>query len=158
MVNSVNKFLDISFKILEWICIACMALFVVLIFIQVLTRRFEISVPWTDELARYVLIYATFVGSAVATKRGLHLGVDYFVNKMPRKIKNIVNYSIMACGIFFQGVLLIYGIRLAILSFNTVSPILQWSTGLIFLVIPVTAALTIMMMIQQMYSRKAVRE
>lgn len=153
-----NKFIDYSFKLLEWICIASMTSFVILIFIQVLTRRLGISVPWTDELARYVLIYATFIGSAIATKRGLHLGVDYFVNKMSRKIKKIVNYSIFVCGIFFQGVLLIFGIRLAMLSINTVSPILQWSTGLIFLVIPITAVLTILVLIQQqMLSRKEVQ-
>lgn len=153
-----NKFIDYSFKILEWICIASMTSFVILIFIQVITRRLGISVPWTDELARYVLIYATFIGSALATKRGLHLGVDYFVNKMPRRIKKLVNYLMISCGIFFQGVLLIFGIRLAMLSINTVSPILQWSTGLIFLVIPITAALTIMVLIQeQILGRKEVQ-
>lgn len=135
-----------------------MTSFVILIFIQVITRRLGISVPWTDELARYVLIYATFIGSALATKRGLHLGVDYFVNKMPRRIKKLVNYLMISCGIFFQGVLLIFGIRLAMLSINTVSPILQWSTGLIFLVIPITAALTIMVLIQeQILGRKEVQ-
>ncbi len=154
-----NKFIDISFKLLEWICIASMSAFVILIFVQVITRRLGISVPWTDELARYVLIYATFVGTAIATRRGLHLGVDYFVNKLPRKAKKIVKYFILGMGIFFQGVLLIYGTRLAILSINTVSPILQWSTGLIFLVIPITAALTILVLIQeQILSSKVVQE
>lgn len=152
-----RKFIDFSFRILEWLSIFSMVTFVILIFVQVVTRRLGISVPWTDELARYVLIYATFIGTALATKRGLHLGVDYFVNKMPRKIQKAVNYSMYACGVFFQGVLLIFGTRLAILSINTVSPILQWSTGLIFLVIPITAGLTILVLTQQMFSKKVVR-
>ena len=159
MAQSMNKFINFSFKILEWIAIACMASFVLIIFVQVLSRALKISAPWADELARYLLIYATFVGSAIATRRGQQLGVDYFINKMPRALKKIVNYSMFACSIIFQGILLIYGTRLTILSLKTVSPILQWSTGLIFLVIPITAALTMAMLIQQqIFTKKEVEE
>jgi hypothetical protein len=34
---------------------------------------FKISVPWTEEMAKFSLVFFGFLGSAIVTKRGQHL-------------------------------------------------------------------------------------
>ena len=44
---------------------------------------------WTEELARLLLIWVALLGASIAFIRRSHLGVDYFVNKLNEKWKDI---------------------------------------------------------------------
>jgi len=39
--------------------------------------------PWSEELARYCFVWIVFLGGAIGLSRGIHLGVDLFVNMLP---------------------------------------------------------------------------
>lgn len=41
------------------------------------------SLTWSEELARYGLVYATFIGGAVAARRGSHIRVTFLENALP---------------------------------------------------------------------------
>lgn len=71
------------FDILEVLCIGLMVLalagMVVFISYQVFSRYVLNSpLPWTEELSRHLMIWAAFVGSAVAFRRRGHMGIDVF--------------------------------------------------------------------------------
>lgn len=76
----VLKFLDDHLE--ELICIVVLAAMTVVIFIQILLRATSkwITVPmaWTEEIGRYLFIYAVYVGAAYATKKRAHQKVDIF--------------------------------------------------------------------------------
>ena len=40
--------------------------------------------PWSEEMARYCFVWIVFLGGALGLARGIHLGVDLFVNMLPR--------------------------------------------------------------------------
>ena len=62
---------------------------------------------WTEELARFLLIWVTLLGGAVAFGTKGHLGVDYFVGKFhpeARKIMSVFSHLVVlffAVSIFF---------------------------------------------------------
>lgn len=72
------KFLDDHLE--ELICVIALALMTVVIFIQIVLRLTSkwITVPmaWTEEIGRYLFIYAVYVGAAYATKKRAHQKVD----------------------------------------------------------------------------------
>jgi TRAP-type C4-dicarboxylate transport system permease small subunit len=71
-------------RLLEYICATLMALLVLFLFIQVFARYALQSPPdWTEELARTVFLYATFVGGALAVARNMHLKIDSAVKMLP---------------------------------------------------------------------------
>ena len=43
--------------------------------------------PWSEELARYCFVWIVFLGAAIGLERGIHLGVDLFVNLLPGKLQ-----------------------------------------------------------------------
>ena len=56
----------------------------VVVFLQVIFR-YVLNLPlfWTEELARYCLVWASLLGSAVAVKRGQHIAVTIFMERLP---------------------------------------------------------------------------
>ena len=44
------------------------------------------SIAWTEEIARYGLMWVTFVGGAVVTRRNRHIAVELLSNLMPQSL------------------------------------------------------------------------
>src|SRR5690625_244243 len=72
---------------------------VLVIFFQVLIRfvfpylGIQLNFPWTEELARYLMIWSVFLGGALATRRGQLLAVDAIVFALPSLPGRIVKFS-----------------------------------------------------------------
>src|SRR4030042_919798 len=69
-------------------------LFVLLLILAVTQVLFRyvlmIPLPWTEELARFTLVWVTFLGAASVTRRKLHLAVDIFISKLaPGKARTL---------------------------------------------------------------------
>ena len=77
-------------------------LFVLLLLLAVTQVLFRymlmIPLPWTEELARFTLVWVTFLGAASVTRRKLHIAVDYFIAKLPGKtsrVFSLCSYSLI---------------------------------------------------------------
>lgn len=57
----------------------------VVILIQIVFRLMGRPLSWTEEVARWMLVWATFAGSSYAFKNGGLIRVDFFVKKLFKK-------------------------------------------------------------------------
>ncbi len=48
------------------------------------------SLSWTEEMARYLMIWFAFIGMSLALENEKHVGVIVFINQLPEKIRLIV--------------------------------------------------------------------
>ncbi len=70
------------------IIIFMMAVMSVMVIIQVYVRYVaKGSFPWSEELARYMMAWVAFLGSSLGIETGAHVGVELFVNLLPRKLR-----------------------------------------------------------------------
>ena|SRR5438105_8304044 len=127
---------------LEGLCALMLAAMVVLLFIQVVGRYvFEDPPDWTEELARAVFIYLTFVGGALAIVRNAHLRIDSLHERLSPRMKTILDIALVSIGIVFLAVTLYYSIgllgRLAHQPMTSV-PI---SKAFVFAAVPIGCAL-----------------
>jgi TRAP-type C4-dicarboxylate transport system permease small subunit len=139
MFVKVKKILDRS---LEFLTAFTMAVLVVDVTWQVFTR-FIMKDPssWTEELATFLLIWVGLLGSSVALHRHAHLGIDFFVNKLPERKWLITRIVVFSCtAIFSITVLVIGGLRLVTvtLATNQVSPALGIKMGYVYLALPIS--------------------
>ena len=130
-------------QLLSYFCMIAILGLTVIVATQVTARFFSISTPWAEELARFFLVWLTFLGSSLAIHEKLHLSVNYFVNMAPRRMRTGIGLLIYGLMITFFSILIVYGFRLSILSMNTSSSTLQWPMGLVYSVIPLSSILCI---------------
>ena len=75
----------------------------VTVFLQFFTRYvLNNSLAWTEEIARYELIAVTFIGAALATRKGTHIAVEAGLKAMPRRLRHIVLMAVDALALAFS--------------------------------------------------------
>ena len=115
---------------------------VVLVFIQIVSRVIiSSSFPWTEEIARFMMIWITFLGAAVAFQYGAHIGVEAFVERLPAKLRSFFIVITMLICLSFFILLIVYGYQLANGAFVQTSPALQIPMGYIYYIIPISGVL-----------------
>ena len=112
--------------------------------LQVIARFIlSISIPWTDELARYLMIWAAYLGLGVAYRKGELICVAYFTDKMPSNLlKGVKLASDVLCSIF-AAVVVVYGIKLCLLNSDQVSPSLRFPLSMVYAAVPIGCLLYI---------------
>ena len=86
VLQIVKKVLDRSLEVLVMVVMAVLVLDVLW---QVFTRLvLKDPSTVTEELATFMLIWVALLGAAVALGRGAHLGIDYFVGKLPVRARS----------------------------------------------------------------------
>ena len=139
MFISIKKILDRSLELLVMVVVAVL---VVDVLWQVFTR-FILKNPstWTEELAIFMLIWVSLLGSAVALNRGAHLGIDYFVGKLSPKKRLYTEVFVFLCiSLFSVTVMVLGGIDLVFSTLNLqqLSPALGIKVGYVYLAIPIS--------------------
>jgi TRAP-type transport system small permease protein len=57
--------------------------FTAVVLLQVFMRYvMRSALPWPEEFARFALVWMTFIAASCALRRGQHVGIDFFVNRL----------------------------------------------------------------------------
>lgn len=72
---------------------------VFLIGAQVFSRYFmNHSIFWAEEVGRILLVWITFLGASSAFKRRAHVGIDFFVSRLPSRLQMLCRWCVLAAG------------------------------------------------------------
>jgi TRAP-type C4-dicarboxylate transport system permease small subunit len=127
--------------------IVLMGLLVLDVMWQVFSR-YVIGVPstYTDELARFLLIWVSLLGAAYASGRDMHLAIDVFPNSLapPARRRLNVLIDLLVIG-FVLAVLVIGGGTLVYYTYAylQLTPTLQIPMALVYLIGPISGLLII---------------
>ena len=104
------KFKRVLDSLLERILVAIMAIMVVNVLWQV-ASRFVLQSPssFTDELARYLLIWLSILGASYVTGKRMHLSIDLLIHKIADNKKDLLNTVIYAIVAFFSFLVMVVG-------------------------------------------------
>jgi TRAP-type C4-dicarboxylate transport system permease small subunit len=138
----------IASRLDHWVARAETAAIVILVtlltavtFAQVITR-YVMNDPliWSEEAARYLFVWVSMIGAALALREGSHFGLDLLIRPMPR-VKPVLGPLVTLVMVVFLVILLKTGIdetRLASMQFAmTFQMRMQWA----YLALPVGAGL-----------------
>jgi len=132
-------------RFLGWTLVVIMSLMVVNVLWQVFSR-FVLGDPssYTEELARYLMIWIGVLGAAYVSGKNKHVAIDYFSTKFSEKnqikVKVFVKWLIMIFAFF---AFVIGGSRLVYITYvlEQLSPALQIPLAFVYLVIPISGVL-----------------
>lgn len=144
--------------ITEKVLILLMGVLVIDVLWQV-ASRYILKDPssFTDELARYLLIWLTLIGAAYATGKNLHLAIDIFPLSLQGKKAILLQRLLSLLTLLFAVlVLIIGGIRLVYISFilGQLAPALQVSQGYVYISLPLSGLLISFYCINNIFKRR----
>lgn len=134
-------------KILARLLILIMSIMVINVLWQVFSRYF-LGAPssFTDELARYLMIWVGILGAAYVSGRNKHVAIDVLPSRLSiktqKKLKLIVRILIILFCLF---ALVIGGSRLVYVTYvlDQYSPALQMPLAVVYMIIPISGLLII---------------
>ncbi len=101
-----SNFLDKLFKNVDYLLGMLMALMVGLVFLNVILRAgFNSGLVWSEELARYLFVFITFIGAIGAMRSNSHLGMDIVIRRLPHKGKIVAYFLNQTLILIVMGML-----------------------------------------------------
>jgi len=107
------------------------------------------SLSWSEELARYLMIWAALLSISIGIKDKEHVGIQLIIRNMPIKYARILNFLVNIIILIFLGVLSYKGMYIAIKAIPQLSLGLGISMFWALLSIPVSGVLAIIQQIIQ---------
>ncbi|WP_373895055.1 TRAP transporter small permease [Virgibacillus natechei] len=105
---------------------------------------FNAPVLWAEEVSLGLYVWLVFIGASSTMKRNGHIGIDYFVELMPDKMKRFVKF--IRAGVIYFVLLYVFiylGYELAAQAAYKVTPSLRISYQWIDIAVPIGGILMI---------------
>jgi TRAP-type C4-dicarboxylate transport system permease small subunit len=124
--------------------VAAAVLFQVLVRFVLTAAGINISAPWTEELARYTLIWMVFLGAAVGVRHARMIALEFGIRRLSANVGIPIRYGVMILSIAFFGLLLWVGLDFIDLGRSETSPVLGITKDRVYWAMPVGMGLMIL--------------
>ncbi|MBP1931662.1 TRAP transporter small permease [Ammoniphilus resinae] len=156
VIDSFNKWLTILLGVV-------LGVMSVVIIFQVLSRYIlGIPLPWSEELARYLMAYSIFVGAALALRKQQLIAVEFISERLSFNPRRVLKIVINLTGIILFAILFIKGIEMMEKVSTQLSAAMQIPMSIPYASIPIGAVLltinAIAVIIELLLSKEAVKE
>ncbi|MCL4187688.1 MAG: TRAP transporter small permease [Rhodobacteraceae bacterium] len=103
----------------------------------------NISAPWTEELARYALIWMVFLGAGVGVRHARMIALEFLIRKLPAAAGVPLRYAVTVISIAFFATMIWVGIQFVELGRTETSPVMNLRKSWVYWAMPVGAALMV---------------
>lgn len=137
----------------SYLCQALLVFFVCVVFMQIILRFLDRSLPWTEEIARYAFLWFILFGACYATRLCALNRVTLQFMKAPKWVRNgcllisDIIWLAFSLAMAWQGYLAVMDLR----EFPYATPALDWDLGMIYLVFPLSFLLMSIRILQVNY-------
>lgn len=131
-------------KLSEWldyacggVCVVCVAAMVILTGAQIVCRVWFTALAWSEELTRYLMVWATFLGASCVYRRSGHISVTVIRALFPVSCQRAMQVCChLLCGAFCLAAVL-YGIDYMGMQSRQLSAALRIPMSWVYLAIPI---------------------
>lgn len=100
-------------RVVETAVIAISSVIVGIVVIEVgLRYLFSSSLIFTEELARYLMVWIVFLGSAIAVRDGAHIRISMLLNRLPSNVQKWATIVAEVLTLVFLSVVVVEGVRI----------------------------------------------
>ena len=151
-----KKIIDAAYsaieRVMRYLTIVLLVLMVIIVFANVVSRYYlHASLAWSEEVARFMLVWLVFIGSFLAYIHDEHLGLDILVTKFPPTLRKIVGLFTNILIIFALYAVMEGGYLLMRDNFDWLSPAAEIPQGYVYFVVPFVCGLMIVQAVLKTY-------
>lgn len=130
-MKAFKKLLDVLYAMTEYLLFFMIAVMVAVVFAQVFCRFIlKASLPWSEELSRYVMVWISMLGASIGVRRKGHVGVEAVVMMFPRGLKKAVSaMTTLVAASFFVG-MIYFGVKICGVVATQESPAMEISMAI----------------------------
>jgi len=134
MISLVSYWLN---RISEVVCCSVLLAMTIVVVLQVICRYLlGAALTWSEEFARFGLVWITFLGAGIALKRRAHMGVQAMVELFSPGVRKTVQVFSLLAVVGFLVIATLKGMELALFNMKQYSPALGLPMGFVYLAIP----------------------
>ena len=129
---------------------------ILLVFANVVLRYiFKSSSTWIEEVVRYLIIWVTFIGSAICFRKGSHMGIDLIFSLTKGRVKKGIEIFGLVASFLFMVFLFKYGLELVLFTKKTgqITPAIEIKLFWIYIGIPLGAFLSGMDILMVLFNK-----
>lgn len=104
----------------------------------------NISAPWTEELARYCLIWMVFLGAGIGVRHARMIALEFVIRTLPGGVGIPLRYGVTLLSVAFFALLIWVGVQFVELGRTEVSPVMRLRMDWVYWAMPVGAGLMIL--------------
>lgn len=139
------------FRVALWLIYCIYTVIIVSTFTAVFFRYvLNESIIWAEELARYLFVWLAFLGSALALKNRMHIGLDLIISSLPPKAKTVAEGLITVLIGTFLVFVITASITVVEVTMRQRSSALGVPMGMVYLAIPVGCSLMLLSSFRQL--------
>jgi TRAP-type C4-dicarboxylate transport system permease small subunit len=130
----------VAARVLDALAIATFTGMFLCVIVQVVLRYFfGDPLTWSDELARYLFVWCSFIGWVIAARKRSHLGIALVAERSPPRVKAALELVGALASVAFAGVLLYYGLQITSRNADVDTVTLFFTFGVVYAIVPVAA-------------------
>ena len=139
-----QKLIEFIQKCENGICIFLLSTAFVTILSHIIGRYvFRYPLYFAEEISRYCFIWTIMLGASIGLRRKAHTRVEYFINFLPDRGKNILEIIVNLGIVGFLCYVIYFGFFLVSKTMTIPTAAMEWPWGLIYLSAPFGAVLMI---------------
>ena len=139
-------------QIMRWTTIVLLVMMVVIVFANVVSRYYlHASLAWSEEVARFMLVWLVFIGSFLAYIHDEHLGLDILVTKFSPQVRRAVAVCTNLLIIFALYAVMEGGYLLMRDNFDWLSSAAEIPQGYVYFIVPFVCGLMILQAVLKTY-------
>ena len=146
MIQRIRKTLVAIETVLLGVFLSVMVLSV---FLQVITRLLHVSISWSEELARFSMVWAALIGAALALERGSMHRIDLLAKRLPARMQRALGVLVDLVVAALIVTLIWKGAAWALRPYVRVqvSSALEISMSWVYAAVPVSGVLMLLSML-----------
>ena len=113
-------------SVVEWSIVVIGAVMVALVFTNVVFHVTGGDIAWTTELCELLMVWVTFLGGAAAMRRGAHMTITEFIDKLQPAPRRWADAAVQAACLLMLAVLVRYGWALVAANWGNQLTVLEW--------------------------------
>lgn len=101
-------------------------------------------------MVRFLFVWSSFVAAAIGIREHIHIGIDVFVNLLPKQLSRFVQLGVNSAIMFFALYMIRYGWSVTLMTHRQPSPALGLPMSWVYFSVPVMGALLLLYCFMEM--------
>jgi TRAP-type C4-dicarboxylate transport system permease small subunit len=152
LVVGLDRFNTITTSIAGKIATLALVIMTTIVTIHVITRYgFNYSFVWTEEIARILMVWMTFLYFPTGHKKGMNIAVEFAVHPWAHTLAGkLLKLALEVLAIVVLLVCFKLSLAMVGRGMHTSSQALQMTLGYVYMVVPVCFAITLLCAVENM--------